>query len=344
LTYHLDPLQDVFRIYPKAEQTFRGNVRAAFEKGIRAPEFQFKKERILILHHLLTNISTLDSDQIKSLADAVLNRRDMRAIPDLLKSSVKGDKTGASGGLINSAKERLKNSIGMGEEGSSSSWRIVAWGSKSSKHTKEEALWRGANTFASSVSDSEFLMRLKTDVLDECLRDATAEAEETAPACLATMAESLVSSIGEQILSMQKGECDKQIQREVGSAEQRGLRILRSDFVRQIEDITRQRSRSYVHHHILESEDSLTQCSRTSIHVDNFIPKRERYHTQGLLNSPAKLLAYLNEPDRELRYPWATRILAKPRDRISRSPSTPARRAEPQSPARFFFCPNARPE
>ena len=344
MTYHLDPLQDVFHIYPKAEQTFRGNVRAALEKGIRASEFQFKKERILILHYLLTNISTLDSDQIKSLADAVLIRRDRRAILDLLKSSVKGDRSGTSGSLLNSAKERLKNSFGMGDEGSSSSWRIVSWSSKSTKLTKEDTLWRGANNFASSVSDSDFLTRLKTAVLDECLRDATTEAEETAHACLTTMVESLVSGIGQQILSMQKGECDKQIQREVGSAEERGLGILRSDFVRQIEDLTRQRSRSYVHvHHILKGEDSLTQCSRTSIHVDNFIPKRERYYTHGLLDSPAKLLAYLNEPDRELRYPWATRIPAKPRDRISRSHSTPARRAEPQSPARFFFCPNARP-
>ena len=252
MTYRLDPLQDVFRIYPKAEQTFRGNIRAAFEKGIRASEFQFKKERILILHYLLTSISTLDSDQIKSLADAVLNRRDMRAILDLLKSSVKGDKTGASGGLLTSAKERLKNTIGMGDEGGGSSWRIVSWGNKSSKPTKDETLWRGANNFASSVSDSEFLTRLKTVVFDECLRDAIAEAEETAHACLTTMAESLVSGIGEQILSMQKGECDRQIQREVGSAEQRGLGILRSDFVRQIEDLTRQRSRSYVSPHCRE--------------------------------------------------------------------------------------------
>jgi len=256
LTYHLDPLRDVFRIYPKAEQTFRGNVRAALEKGIRAPEFQFKKGRILILHYLLMNINGLDGDQIKSLADAVLIRRDMRATLDLLKSFVKGEKSGASGGLLSSAKERVKNSLGMGDEGSSGAWRIVSWGgSKSTKLSKEETLWRGANNFASSVSDSDFLTRLKTAVLDECLRDATAEAEEAAYVCLTTVVESLVSGIGQQILSMQRGECDKQIQREVGSAEERELGILRSDFVRQIEDLTGQRSRSYVHH-ILVMEDS----------------------------------------------------------------------------------------
>ena len=263
LTCHLDPLLDVVRIYPKAEQTFRTIVRAAnLGKGIRAPEFQFKKERILILHYLLMNINGMDRDQIKSLADAVLIHRETRATLDLLKSFVKGD------------------------EGSSGSRRIPSWGNIA-KPTREETLWRGARDFASSVPDSEFLTQLKTGVLDECLREATAEAEETAYVCLTAVVESLVSGIGQQILSMQKGECDKQIQREVGSAEERELGILRSDFVHQIEDLTRQRSRSYVHH-ILVVEDSLMQCSRTSIHVDNFIPKKERYYSPGMFDYPVK--------------------------------------------------------
>jgi hypothetical protein len=80
-----------------------------------------------------------------------------------------------------------------------------------------------------------------------------AEVKETPYACLTTAVESVVSSVGQQILSTQKEESDKQIQREVASAEEKELGILRSDFVRQIEDLTRQRSRSYVHH-ILERE------------------------------------------------------------------------------------------
>ena len=345
LTCNLDPLDDLFRIYPKAEQTFRGNVRAAnLGKGIRAPEFQFKKERILILHYLLRKLNDLDGDQIKSLADAVLDRRDMRAAAlDLLKTFVKGDKSGSSGGFLSSTKELVKNTLGMGDEGSSSSRRIVAWGGKSTKPTKEETLWRGANNFASSLTDSDFLVQLKTTAFDETLRDAIAEAEETACTYLSTAVESLVSGIGQQILSTQKGECDKQIQREVGSAEEKELGVLRSDFVRQIEDSTRQRSRSYVYH-TPGGEDSLTQCSHTSIHVDNFIPRKERYYFEGLWDSPVKPLVYLNVPDRDLLYQWATRIPAKPRDRISRPHSTLAYRAKSQSPTRFFLCPNARSE
>ena len=74
-----------------------------------------------------------------------------------------------------------------------------------------------------------------------------AEVKGTAYACLTTAVESVVSSMGQQILSTQKKESDKQIQREVDSAEEKELGILRSDFVRQIEDLTRQRSGSYVH-------------------------------------------------------------------------------------------------
>ena len=226
-----DPLQDLFRVYTKAEKTFRDIIRAAnLEKGIRASEFTIKKERILILHHLLSNINGLDRDQIRTLADAVLIRRDMPTIMELLRVSAKGDKGGASGGLFSAAKERL----------------MSPWGRQSSRVSKEDALWRGANNFASVVSDYDFLAQLKTATLDECLRDAAVEAEETAYACLTMLVDSLVSGFGQQISSMQKGECDKQIQREISSEEDRELVTLRTDFVGQIEELTRQHSRSYV--------------------------------------------------------------------------------------------------
>jgi hypothetical protein len=233
LTCHSGPLQDLFRVYPKAEKTFRNIIRAAnLEKGITAPVFQFKKERILILHHLLTSTNGLDRRQIRTLADAVLIRGDMPTIMRLLKVVAKGDKNGASGifVLASAAKERFMTSIGR----------------QSPKISKEEALWREAYNFASLVSDYDFLKQLKTATLDECLRDPAVQAEEAAYACLRTQVDSLVDGFGQQILSMQKGECDRQIQREINSEEERELRSLHAGFVSQIEDLTRQRSRSYV--------------------------------------------------------------------------------------------------
>jgi hypothetical protein len=226
-----DPLQDVFHIYPKADKTFQDIIRAAnLGKGIKSSEFQFKKERILILHHLLTNINGLDRDQIQTLAEAVLVRWDKQATMELLKVAAKGDRGSSSGSLFDSVMERHMSALGR----------------QGSNFSKEEALWRGASIFASLVSDNDFLGQLKTAALDECLRDTAVEAEETAYACLTTLADSLVAEFGQQILSMQKAECDKQIQREISSGEDRELGSLRAEFVAQIEDLSRQHCRSYV--------------------------------------------------------------------------------------------------
>jgi hypothetical protein len=231
LTNHLDPLQDLFHLYPKVRRKFRAKIRSAkLDQGIiTAAVFQSKKERILILDYLLVNTSALDRNQIQALADAVLIHRNIQTIMQLLNVAAKGDKRSAGGGLSYSTREQSSSSAG-----------------KCSKITKE-SLWRGANNYALSVPDHVFLTRLKTDSFDECLRDITADAEETAYACLTKLTESLVAGIGQQILSILKEECDKQIKRDISSQEDRELGILRASFVSQIADLTRQHSKSYVH-------------------------------------------------------------------------------------------------
>jgi len=232
LTWCLDPLHDLFRIVPKTEQKFRNIIRAAnLEKGIKAPEFQFKKERILILKYLLENTDDLDRDQIRNLADAVLIPHDFQSVLRLLKIAGKEDK--GSGGFLDTAKDRI---------------RIITFGmARGSKPTREEAVWREANNFAASVSDSRFLLQLHAAPVNECLHDATVEAEETAYTYLRNRIESLVDGIGKQIFSIQKEECNKQILRDVTSGEDKELGILRSEFVHHIEDSTREHCRSYVH-------------------------------------------------------------------------------------------------
>jgi hypothetical protein len=149
----------------------------------------------------------------------------------LLKVASKEDKGGTSGGYLNAAKGFVKNSIGM---------------SRGPKPTREEEMWRDANKFASSVSDSHFLSLLSTIPVDECLHAAIAEAEEAAHTYLRKLINSLVDSTGQQIFLIQKAEFDKQIQREIASGEEKELGILRSNFVHQVEDLSRERSRSYV--------------------------------------------------------------------------------------------------
>ncbi len=241
----LDPLQPLFLIFPRTEGIFRGIIRSAdLERGIKSTEFQIKKERILVLYHLLGKLDGLDRSQIQTLANAVLDRRDSQTILGLLKDFGTRDNGDASGGIWKAAKERvtttLKMTLRFGDEGGR--------GSKSSKLTKEEMMWRDANHTASLPSDSRFLSQLKDMATHECLRDATVEAEAAAYAYLPTVVETLVDGIGKQILVAQKQECDKQIDREITSEGDREFGTLRSDFVRLIEDLYRERTSSYVPH------------------------------------------------------------------------------------------------
>jgi len=248
------PLYDLFRFSPKAEQTFRSDIRAAnLGKGIKRTEFQFKRERILILNFLLGKINGLDRDQIRSLADAVLTCRDEQAVLGLLKVHRKEDKLQGSinGAHINVAKDtvkgRVKSTLGI---------------NNGPKLTREEALWKDANSYASSVSDSDFLVQLSTAPIDEYLHDATADAEETAHACLRELIESLVDGTGQKIFSIQKAEWVKQIEREITREQDEKLGILRSDFVRQVENLSRERSQS-------------ARC----LHVDSFAANRDNYYS-----------------------------------------------------------------
>jgi hypothetical protein len=219
LTRSIGALQDLFSLYPKAASTFRSSIRAAnLDKGIKGTNFQSKKERMLILHYLLENYKGLDTGQTRSLGDAVLHCQDKQKTLELLKGFAKEER---------------------------SDWGPVSWRGKKVL-TKEEAMWRSGNNYATSISDSRFLAYLKTVPDGDFLHDAAVECEETAYECLTTQLDSLVSGIGQQILSIQKDGCDTQVQREVKSEEEKELKVSRAEFVQQMEDLCRERSRSYV--------------------------------------------------------------------------------------------------
>jgi len=164
------------------------------------------------------------------LADAVLVQGDKRTVLELLRDFGKGaDKGGNSGSYWKAAKKRVRNVVGFGD---------------SSELSKEEAMLHDAHKSVSAVSDSRFLEELTVVTVDECLRDFIVEVKESACACLTTLIESLVTAIGSQIFSSQQAECERQVQREINSVGDRELRALRSDFVRRIEDLSREHSRS----------------------------------------------------------------------------------------------------
>ena len=69
---------------------------------------------------------------------------------------------------------------------------------------------------------------------------------ETAYHRFTTQLDSMVSGVSQQILSIQKDGCDTQLQREVKSEKEKELKVSRVEFVRKIENLCRERSRSYV--------------------------------------------------------------------------------------------------
>ena len=197
---------------------------ANLDKGIKGTDFQSKKERTLILYYLLNNQKDLKEDQIRSLANAILVKKDKQKALGFLKSFTKEDKR----------------------------WYSVSWsvGGGKPQVSKEEEMWRNALTAASKVSDSVFLSNLKTKIQSitagDLARDIVALCEEAAYECLATQLDSLALGISQQILSTQKEELNRQVQRELKSEEDKELKASRTEFVRKIEDLCRDRSRSYV--------------------------------------------------------------------------------------------------
>ncbi|KAI0295672.1 hypothetical protein B0F90DRAFT_1820352 [Multifurca ochricompacta] len=119
--------------------------------------------------------------------------------------------------------------------------------------SRVEVVWNEANEDASLVSDQDFLLRCNATGADDYLHDAAIDIEKTAHTCFTTLINSLVSEINQQILSTHKDECNEKVQRAFQSTIDKELESLRSNFVRQIEDLSRERS-----------------TSRATIHIDNF--------------------------------------------------------------------------
>jgi hypothetical protein len=237
---------------------------AANLEKIKVLEFQSRKEKILLLHYLLENIKNLNPSQVESLAGAILvgRDRDKQTILKLLKDIGKGEKSWLS---------------------------MLPQFQRGSKLSKEEILWRDALNYATSqISDSCFLSDFMAPA-HSCLNDATAEAGEIAYTCLAERIASLESVIHQKILSIQNEECNRQAQYESKSEEDRELSTHRSYFTRQIEDLSREHSKSCVLYLWVRSND-LTYLRGTTIFIDSFTKKKGHWaYSPGLLGYSVRL-------------------------------------------------------
>jgi hypothetical protein len=186
------------------------------DDGIKGPEFRSKKERLLILLHLLGNHRPeLNQRQAVSLRDAVLANRDNQKALKLLKGFARGRNISHS----------------------------ALWRGRNIVLTSEEAMWRDANDYARSLSDSSFLAYVKKIPAANFLHDAAADCEKAAYTCLRTQLDSLISRISQKISSIQEEERNKQVTCEVKIEEEKELKASRVEFVRKIEELCRERSK-----------------------------------------------------------------------------------------------------
>ena len=210
LTRGIGGLRDLFSNYPKAVSTFRGSISAAtLDKCLEETDLQPQRERMLILYYLLEKYPGLDNTRTRALGNAVLVEGDKEKTLGILKS-------------------------------------FAAKGNKRVALSEEETMWGDAHSYATSMSDLRFLSLIMTIPADKFLHNAAVECEKTAYGCLTTQLDSLATGISQQILLIQKEECNKQVQREVMNEEEKELKVSRIEFVRMIEDLCRNRSRSYV--------------------------------------------------------------------------------------------------
>ena len=218
----LDLLSGLFILYSTMEKALKNAIRDAdIESSLAVPTFQFKKQRVELLRHLhshsrrTTGVST---DLIRHVAEAVFRQQDEWGILTVLESFEMDER---------SIKSRMKSFL------------------RSS--TEEEELWLAAGKRASSLSDSEFLSGLGTIPVDHYLHEAAIDIEEEAYAILARQVHNLMAGVvRDTILSTQKNQCNKQIQRENEIKEDEALKVLWSNFVRQVKDVSTQGSTLYV--------------------------------------------------------------------------------------------------
>lgn len=162
----LDSLRDLFKLYPKMQQTLIDAIDTDIRQCLTVSEFQFKKKHVIFLHllHLgLRGTMGVSTDQTQQVTDAILREQDKRGILTVLETFAKDEK-----GILSWMRGIFRSSTG------------------------EEGLWLGASKQASLISDLKFLSDLRTIPINNYLDEAAMDMKETAYKILTKQVNSLV--------------------------------------------------------------------------------------------------------------------------------------------------------
>ena len=189
-------------VYPGFEALYRSHLDKKFD-SVKGQDFKFLKDRLLLVRHLLMKNPNMDEEKRAELVQALISEDNFHEAQKMLPNS---DKKKESGILIAVASRVYK----------------VFSGGQSNEELEEEALKKDMKKITASVTDSQFLLGLKS-LETEGLRHAIQQAETLAHTYLSSSIDAVVKKMTHAVLKMQEDSCKGEIQKDVQTKETRAL-------------------------------------------------------------------------------------------------------------------------
>ncbi|KAI9434837.1 hypothetical protein H4582DRAFT_1855657 [Lactarius indigo] len=203
-------IDDLRLVYPGFDSLYQRHLEKKFDT-VKGSDFKFLKERLMLVRHLLGKNQDLDPEKRGELIRALLSEGNLHEAQKMLPNSEKKES-----GLIAKA------------------LRIVPFfGGHSDVESEEEALKQEMKKIARAVSDSDFLLGLKSIEI-EGLQPAIQEAETLAHTSFSSLIDTTVKTMTHAVLNMQLDTCKKEIQKDVQAKEARALSDALLDFIRDL--------------------------------------------------------------------------------------------------------------
>jgi hypothetical protein len=214
LSFFIDHLRidNIRLIYPDFDSIYQKHLEKKFS-SVKGSDFKFLKERLLLVRHLLAKNQELDPEKRAELIQTLFFEGSLNEAQKLLPNPDKKKEYG----LVTKALRILQ----------------PLFGGQSSTEPEEESLKKEMKKIATAISDSEFLLGLKS-VEIEGLQCATQEAETVAHISLSSSIDYTVTKMTEAVLHMQQDSCKKAIQKEIRTEEARSLKDVLVIFIRDL--------------------------------------------------------------------------------------------------------------
>jgi hypothetical protein len=216
-------IDNIRRIYPGFDRIYQRHLENKFN-AVKGPDFRFLKERLLLVQHLLRKNQDLDHEKRAELIQALFSEGNLHEAQKILPNSNKKDT-----GLI------------------TKSFRILQplFGGQRSTDLEAESLTKEMKKIAGALSDSEFLLGLKSIEIDG-LQTAIQETEMLAYISLSSSIDDTVKKMTQDVVHMQQESCKKKIQKAIQVQMARALSDSLVKFIRDLNAKSAGRKKSYV--------------------------------------------------------------------------------------------------